>query len=128
MSNILGAAEGQVWPGMLAAGRRFAVIGALAAVASLGRASPAEARAPLQAYCMPELARLSAEWNDIGFGIPQKPSQMIVYCRFGLTSSGPEVTYMKNQIRQAFWDCRHGNVAAARERAALVGERLNELW
>jgi hypothetical protein len=34
MSNILGAAEGQVWPGMLAAGRRFAVIGALAAVAS----------------------------------------------------------------------------------------------
>jgi hypothetical protein len=35
---------------------------------------------------------------------------------------------MKNQIRQAFWDCPHGNVAAARERAALVGERLNELW
>lgn len=87
MSNILGAAEGQVWPGMLAAGRRFAVIGALAAVASLGRASPAEALAPPQAYCMPELARLSAEWNDTGFGIPQKPSQMIVYGRIGLTSS-----------------------------------------
>jgi hypothetical protein len=50
MPNILGAAEGQVWPGMLAAGRRFAVIGALAAVASLGRASPAEALAPPQAY------------------------------------------------------------------------------
>jgi hypothetical protein len=109
---------------MLGLAGRSAVIGALAAVALLARASTAEAAAPPQAYCMPELQRLSAEWNAIGFGTPQKPSQQIV----GLISSGPEVIFMRHQIRWAFMDCRRGNVAAARARAALVAEKLSELW
>jgi hypothetical protein len=52
--------------------------------------------------------------------------QMIVHGRNGRVSSGPEVTYMTNQIRQAVWDCRHGNVPAVRERVALVAERLHQ--
>jgi hypothetical protein len=46
--------------------------------------------------------------------------------RNGRVSTDPEVTYMTDQIRQAVWDCRHGNVAAVRERAALVTERLHQ--
>jgi hypothetical protein len=76
---------------------------------------------------MPELARLAAEWNAIGFEIPQKPSQQIVNSRSGLTASGPEVIFIREQIHQAFWDCRHGYVRAARERALLAAERLNAL-
>jgi hypothetical protein len=52
--------------------------------------------------------------------------QMIVHGRNGRVSSGPEVIYMTNQIRQAVWDCRHGNVQAVRERVALVTDRLNQ--
>jgi hypothetical protein len=89
--------------------------------------SPVKAAAPPQAYCMPELARLSAQWNFLGFGTPQKPSQQIVNSRIGLTASGPEVTFIRHQLRQAFWDCRHGYVAMAQARAALVAERLHEL-
>ena len=37
-----------------------------------------------------------------------------------------EVTYMTNQIRQAVWDCQHGNVQAVRERVALVAEWLHQ--
>jgi hypothetical protein len=77
---------------------------------------------------MPELWQLSAEWDAIGFGTPQKPNQQIVYSRSGLISSGPDVIFLKDQIRQAFVDCETGNVAAARARAALVAERLSELW
>ncbi len=128
MSNILGAGRDRVRPGWRKMARRSAVIGALAAAALLGRALPAEAFAPQQAACMPELARLSAEWDALGFGTPQKPSQQIVYGRFGQQSTGPEVIFLKDQIRQAFWDCRHGDVAMARERAALVAERLDALW
>ena len=66
MSNILGAGRDRVRPGWRKMARRSAVIGALAAAALLGRALPAEAFAPQQAACMPELARLSAEWDALG--------------------------------------------------------------
>jgi len=128
MSYVIDAAEGQGRRGMLAGAGRLAVIGAVAGAAILGRVSPAEAQAPPQAYCMPELMRLDAEWNAIGFGTPQKPSQEIMWGRFGLKSSGPEVVFMRDQLRQAFWDCRHGNVWAARQEAARVSEHLSELW
>jgi hypothetical protein len=128
MSNIISPADDHARPEMLGLVRRSAMIGALAAVALLGRASSAEAAPPPQAYCMPELQRLSAEWNAIDFGTPQKPSQQIVYSRLGLISSGPEVIFMRHQIRWAFLDCQRGNVAAARARAALVAEKLSELW
>jgi len=49
---------------------------------------------------------------------------MIVHGRNGRVSSGGEVTYMTSQIRQAIWDCQHGDVPPVRERVALVGERL----
>ncbi len=106
---------------------RTAITGALSAAALVWLATPATA-APPQAYCMPELQRLSAEWNAIGFGIPQKPSQQVVHSRAGLVSSGPEVTFMRHQLRQAFWDCQRGYVEAARARAALVAEHLASLW
>jgi hypothetical protein len=51
---------------------------------------------------------------------------MIVHGRNGRVSSGAEVTYMSNQIRQAVWDCQHGNVPAVRERVALLAERLHQ--
>ena len=86
---------GRVRPGWRGMARRSAMIGALTVAALLGRALPAEAFAPQQADCMPELVRLSAEWDAIGFGTPQKPSQQIVYGRFGLQSSGPEVIFLK---------------------------------
>ncbi|HUI19486.1 MAG TPA: hypothetical protein VLZ74_00345 [Methylocella sp.] len=128
MPTIIGAAEGRGRPGMFAGVGRFAVIGALACAALLGRVSPVEALAPPQAYCLPELTRLSAEWDAIGFGTPQKPSQQIMYGRFGLRSSGPEVRFIRHELRQAFWDCQHGYVESARERALLVAQKLSELW
>lgn len=108
--------------------RLGAAIGALAALALTLDAPIAKAAAPPQAFCMPELLGLSAQWDAIDFGIPQKPSQQIVHSRLGLISSGPEVTFMRNELRQAFWDCEHGYVAAARAHAAIVAERLHELW
>jgi hypothetical protein len=106
--------------------RRSIVIGALGAAALLGRALPVEAAALPQHPCTPALEQLLADWDAAGFDMPSKPGQMIVHGRNGRVSTGPEVTYMTDQIRQAVWDCRHGNVAAVRERAALVAEQLHQ--
>jgi hypothetical protein len=127
MLKIHGTAKDQGRPGPRNAARNRAVTGAAAAIVLLGLAAPSRAATAPQAYCMPELARLAAEWNAIGFEIPQKPSQQIVNSRSGLTASGPEVIFIREQIHQAFWDCRHGYVRAARERALLAAERLNAL-
>src|ERR1700730_3825996 len=102
MSTITGVAAGQVRSRILVAARRSVVIGALGAAALLGRALPVEAVALPQHPCTPELEELLADWDAAGFEMPSKPGQAIV-------SSGPEVTYMTNQIRQAVWDCQHGN-------------------
>ena len=106
MSNITGIADGQVRSRVLVAVRRSVVIGALGAAALLGRALPVEAVALPQHPCTPALEQLLAEWDAAGFEMPSKPSQMIVHGRNGRISSGPEVTYMMNQIRQAVWDCQ----------------------
>jgi hypothetical protein len=126
MSNITGVADGQVQSRILVAARRSVVIGALGATALLGRALPVEAVALPQHPCTPQLEKLLADWDAAGFEMPSKPGQMIVQGRNGRVSSGPQVTYMTNQIRQAIWDCHHGNVQAVRERVALVAERLNQ--
>lgn len=128
MSHILGGAKGHLWRALLNAARGPAALGALAAAALLAQTPIVEAAPPPQSYCMPQLMHLSAEWNAIGFGIPQKPSQQIVRSRAGLIASGPEVLFMGQEIRQAFWDCEHGYVAAAQARAALVADKLSELW
>jgi hypothetical protein len=120
MSNITGVADGQDRSRILVAARRSVVIGALGAAALLGRALPVEAVALPQHPCTPALEQLT------GFEMPSKPGQMIVHGQNGRVSSGPEVTYMTNQIRQAIWDCRHGNVQTVRERVALVAERLHQ--
>jgi hypothetical protein len=111
----------------MCAARRSAAAGVAAAAMLLGLGSLANAAVPPQAYCIPELTRLSAEWDAIGFGIPQKPSQQIVNSRVGLTASGPEVTFLRDQFRQAIWDCRHGYVGIAQARAGLIAERLQDL-
>ena len=126
MSNITGVADGQDRSRILVAARRAVVIGALAAAALLGRALPVEAVALPQHPCTPALEQLLAEWDAAGFEMPSKPGQAIVHGRNERVSSGPEVTYMTDQIRQAVWDCRHGNVPAVRERVALVAERLHQ--
>jgi hypothetical protein len=126
MSNITGVADGQVRSRILVAARRSVVIGALGAAVLLGRALPVEALILPQHPCTPELVKLLADWDAAGFETPSKPGQMIVHGRNGRVSSGPEVTYMINQIRQAIWDCQHGDVPTVRERIALVNERLNQ--
>lgn len=126
MSNITGLAEGQVRSRILVAARRSVAIGALGAAALLGRASPVEAVALPQHPCRPQLERLLADWNAAGFEMPSKPGQMIVHGRNGRVSTGGEVTYMTNQIRQAVWDCQHGDVQAVRARVALLAERLHQ--
>jgi hypothetical protein len=92
----------------------------------LGRTAPAEASLPVHP-CTAGLNQLLQEWNDAGFDMPSKPSQAIVHGRNGRVSSGPEVTYMASQIRQAVWDCQHGNVAAVQQRVALVSDKLHQL-
>ena len=90
------------------------------------RALPVEAVALPQHPCTPALEQLLEDWDAAGFEMPSKPGQMIVHGRNGRVSSGGETTYMISQIRQAVWDCRHGNVPAVRERVALVAERLHQ--
>src|ERR1700719_1347274 len=119
MSNIKGVADGQDRSRILVAARRSVVIAALGAAALFGRALPVEAVALPQHPCTPALEQLLAEWDAAGFENPSKPGQMIVHGRNGRVSSGPEVTYMTNQIRQAVSDCRYGNVPAVAERGGL---------
>ena len=125
MSNITGVADRQVRSRIHVAVRRSVAIGALGAAVLLGRALPVEAVALPQHPCTPELEKLLADWDAAGFEMPTKPGQMIVHGRNGRVSSGGEVIYMTNQIRQAVWDCHHGDVQAVRERVALVAERLH---
>ena len=125
MSNITGVADRQVRSRIHVAVRRSVAIGALGAAVLLGGALPVEAVALPQHPCTPELEKLLADWDAAGFEMPTKPGQMIVHGRNGRVSSGGEVIYMTNQIREAVWDCQHGDVLAVRERVALVTERLN---
>src|ERR1700704_6684578 len=98
MSNITGVADGHDRPKILVAARRSVVIAALGAAALLGRALPVEAVALPQHPCTPALEQLLADWDAAGFEMPSKPGQMIVQGSNGHVSTGPEVTYMINQI------------------------------
>ena len=102
MSNITGVAYGQDRSRILVAARRSVVIGSLGAAALLGRALPVEAVALPQHPCTPALEQLLADWDAAGFEMPSKPGRMIVQGRNGRVSTGPEVTYMINQINGFF--------------------------
>jgi hypothetical protein len=108
MSIITGVADNCVASMVFTAARRFIAIGALAAAVFLGPAMPAEA-APLPQHPCARLEKLLADWNAAGFETPSKPSQAIVRGRHGRVSSGPEVTRMISQIRQAVRDCQRAN-------------------
>jgi hypothetical protein len=126
ISNITDVADGQDRSRILVAARRSVIIGALGAAVLLGRASPVEAVALPQHPCTPKLEQLLADWGAAGFEVQSKPSQMIAHGRNGRVGSGGEVTYMTNQIRQAVWDCQHGDVQAVRARVAPLAERLQQ--
>lgn len=125
MSSITNEPKGRRQARTVVAAERAIVIGALGAAAFLGRTLPVAAAPLPQHPCTPQLERLLADWNAAGFEMPTKPTQAVVHSRSGRVSSGPEVTYMTAQIRQAIWDCQHGDVPAVRARVALVTERLH---
>lgn len=126
MSSTIGVTETRVRSRIRLTALRSLVIGAFGAALLLGRASAAESALPVHP-CTPELQRLLQEWNEAGYQVPNKPTAPIVYGRHGRVSSGPEVTYMASQIRQAIRDCQHGDVAAVQQRVALVSEKLHRL-
>jgi hypothetical protein len=125
MSIITGVADSRVTSRILDTARRSLFMSALGAAMLLARALPVEAATLPQHPCTPELEKLMADWNAAGFVMPFKPNQAIVHGRSGRVSSGPEVTYMISQIRQAVRDCQRGDVKSAREHIALVTERLH---
>jgi hypothetical protein len=126
MSNITQVVEDKARSRFLATARRSLVIGALGVAMLLGRTAPAEAALPVHP-CTAELNQLLQAWNEAGFAMPSKPGQAIVRGRNGRVASGGEVIYMASQIRQAVWDCQHGNVAAVQQRVALVSDKLHQL-
>jgi hypothetical protein len=126
MSNVSGFSVGQGRSRSLAPARRSFAIGALGAAVLLGEALLVEAAPLPQHPCTPQLEKLLTDWSATGFEAPSKPSQPIVHGRNGRVSSGPQVTYVTNQLRQAIWDCQHGDVPSVRERVALVTAALNQ--
>jgi hypothetical protein len=80
---------------------------------------------PQAMSCQASLQQLDVEWNSIGFATPSKPAQARVEARNGQVSSGPEVTYLTNQIRLAAQDCAAGRDSAGLQRIALIHSRLS---
>ncbi len=105
--------------------RRYIAGGMLGAGLLFAGVSLATAEALPQHPCTPELLKLMADWNTVGFETPSKPSQATVYCRSGRLSSGPAVRYMASEIQQAISDCRNGDVPSVRAHVANVNEKLN---
>lgn len=122
MSNVT-LIENRNLSRVLSALRAGGLAGVLGLAVLFGQARPAEAALPTHP-CTPELQQLLQAWNEAGFQAPNKPTQPIVYGRNGRVSSGPEVTYMIHQIRQAIRDCEHGDVASVQQRVAQVNEGL----
>lgn len=125
MSNVYSVIINRIPSPFAALPRRTFVVGALGFAMLLGHALPAKAALPVHP-CTAGLTQLLQEWNEAGFEMPSKPGQAIVHGRNGRISSGAEVTSMAAEIRQAIWDCQHGNVAAVQQRVALVSEKLHQ--
>lgn len=122
---IPGAAWRTIFIGVLGFAALLARVSPIDAGEFLARVSPIDAEG-LQSPCSGMLEQLSAEWNANLLEMPSKPNQMVVHLRNGHVSSGPEVTYIFNQIRQAAWDCQHDNVQGARLHVALVNQKLHQ--
>jgi hypothetical protein len=120
MSIVTDSSVGQLRSRIFAPARRSVVIGALGAAMLLGGALVVEAAPLPQHPCTSQLENLLTDWSAAGFETPAKPSQAIVHGQNGRISSGPEVDYNAGQIRQAVWDCQHGDTQAVRGRVAHV--------
>jgi hypothetical protein len=125
MSIVIRSSLKQAQSKSLFTGRRTIASGMLGAGLLFGGASLATAAPLPQHPCTPELERLLADWDAVGFETPSKPSQATVYSRSGRVSSGPEVRYMISEVREAIQDCRDGDVASVRAHVANVDEKLN---
>jgi hypothetical protein len=123
MSNVINTVVRNIAIQASSKARIALAVGTLGIVAALGHAAEA---APLPEHpCTPELNQLLADWNAAGFEMPSKPGQAIVHGRNGQVSSGPEVTAMADQIRQAMVDCQHGDIAAVKAEVAQVEAELH---
>lgn len=124
MSNVT-VVTNHVWSRFKVTSRAGIAISAFGLAALFGQAHVAEAALPAHP-CTSELNQLLAEWNEAGFVAPSKPSQAIVHGRNGRISSGPEVTSLAGQIRQAIADCQRGDVQSVQQVVALVSKRLHQ--
>jgi hypothetical protein len=106
-------------------GRRYVAVGMLGTGLLFSGVSLVEAAPLPQHPCTPELQKVLADWDAVGFETPSKPSQATVYSRSGRVSSGPEVRYMASEIHQAIWDCQNGDVPSVRAHVANVNVKLN---
>ena len=75
--------------------------------------------------CHEVLWELVEQWNAIGYPEPAKPGQMRVIGHSGHENSGPEVSYMRTQIRLALRDCENGKEESVRRLVKVVYELLN---
>jgi len=97
-------------------------VSAFAALMLVGPALPASAA---DASCHTALDSVFKEWNAVDYPLPMKPAQAYVIGRDGHQSSGPQVTYMRSQLRLASEECEGGNNASALQRIATVHRLLN---
>ncbi len=103
--------------------RRHIAAGMLGAGLLFGGVSLVEATTLPRHPCTPELEKLLADWNAVGFETPAKPAQANVYSRSGRVSSGPQVRYMISEIQEAVRDCRDGDVQSVRVHVTNVNEK-----
>ena len=74
--------------------------------------------------CRDAVTALAAEWNEIAFTQPSKPSQAIVTGRQGYVTTGADFNFMSGQIRSAHMACDRGDEATAMQDIAAVQDIL----
>ena|ERR1700722_4911532 len=72
------------------------------AFAGLGQHAQAQPQAP---SCSAALADLMAQWNQIGYQEPSKPSQMIVSGRNGQTTTAGRYYFLRAEIQASARSC-----------------------
>ena len=72
--------------------------------------------------CHGQMTAVDQRWDAAGFEMPVKPVQSVVHGRKGLTTSGSQATYLRQQISLAHFACTHG----AEDQAALRLENVSK--